>query len=89
MTDQNWEANLLKEADYYKKVLLDGCIIKKYDVEMCDLRFFFRSRSRSRYNLEKPRIQIYKANKGSKEVIEEYHNYNEAFSRFNSLTKKR
>ncbi|REK54568.1 MAG: hypothetical protein DWQ49_11075 [Bacteroidetes bacterium] len=89
MTDQNWETNLLNQADYYKKVLLDGCIIKKYDVEMCDLRFFFRSRSRGRYDLEKPRIQIYKANKGSKEVIEQYHNYNEAFSRFNSLTKKR
>ena len=87
MMDENWETKLLNQADYYKKILLDGCIIKKYDVEICDLRFFYRPRYRN--DSKKPRIQIYKTNKGSKEVIEEYHNYNEAFSRFNSLTKKR
>ena len=86
MTDEHWETELLDQATYYKKVLLDGCIIKKYDVEMCDLRFFYRARHR---NNSKPRIQIYKANKGSKEVIEEYHNYDEAFSKFSSLIKKR
>ena len=86
MTDEHWETELLDQATYYKKVLLDGCIIQKYDVEMCDLRFFYRARYR---NNSKPRIQIYKANKGSKEVIEEYHNYDESFSKFSSLIKKR
>ena len=56
MTDEHWETELLDQATYYKKVLLDGCIIQKYDVEMCDLRFFYRARYR---NNSKPRIQIF------------------------------
>ena len=87
MIDDFWETSLLEEADYYKKVLLDGCIIKKRDVEICDLRIFHKSKSRIKLS-DAPRIQFYKMNKGGSEVVETHHNYNEAFFRFKELSSK-
>lgn len=83
MKNNNWETEILPQADYYKKVLLDGCLIKKHDVEMCDLRYFYRRKYDP--NPHRPRIQIYKKNRGGKEIIEQYHNFDEAFSRFSSF----
>ena len=85
MTDDFWETSLLEEADYYKKVLLDGCVIKRRDVEMCDLRIFHKSKIKTS---DAPRIQVYKMNKGGSEVVETHHNYNEAFFRFKELSSK-
>lgn len=82
---QYWETNLFQEVDYYKKILLDGCLVKKKDVEMCDLRFFFRRRYEP--NPDRPRIQIYKKNRGGKEIIEQYSNYDDAYVRFATLVQ--
>jgi hypothetical protein len=85
MTNDFWETDLLEEADYYKKVLLDGCIIKRRDVEICDLRVFHKRKINVS---DSPRIQVYKMNKGGQEVVETHHNYNEAFFRFKELIAK-
>jgi len=86
MNNSYWETELLNESDYYKKVLLDGCIVKKGDVEMCDLRFFFTRRNEK--NLQ-PRIQVYKHNKNGREELEVYHNFDEAFYVFASYFAKK
>jgi hypothetical protein len=85
MKNDFWETDLLEEADYYKKVLLDGCVIKRRDVEICDLRVFHKRK----INIsDSPRIQVYKMNKGGREIVETHHNYNEAFFRFKELSAK-
>jgi hypothetical protein len=83
MKDQFWEAELLPATDYYKKVILDGCSIQKKDVEICDLRFYHQRK----YDPGSPRIQVYKKNVGRKEFIKNYHNFDEAISKFISLSK--
>ena len=84
--NQHWENTILRNSDYYKKVLMDGCIIKKGDVEIYDLRCFYKRKfDQSR----KLRIHVYKANRNKKEILEEFHNYNDAFLRFESLVKQR
>lgn len=85
MSNSYWETELLNESDYYKKVLLDGCVVKKKDVEMCDLRFFFTRRNE---NNDQPRIQVYKHNKNGREEINIYHNFDEAFFAFASYFTK-
>ncbi len=72
MNNSYWETEILNESDYYKKVLLDGCIVKKSDVEMCDLRFFFTRRNEDN---NRPRIQVYKHNKNGREELNIYHNF--------------
>lgn len=79
---KDWEIDLLQDVDYYKRVLLDGCVVINKDVEICDLRMFvdkYRGHDR-------PVIQVYKANKGGKEYCEMFHNFGKAVATFQRMS---
>lgn len=83
MNEDFLEMELLQRSDCYKAVILDGCIIKNDDVEMSDLRFFMK-----KYRNEKsPKIQVYKQNKKGKEFIENFYNFDEAVTCFDTLVR--
>lgn len=83
MNKEFLEMELLQRSDYYKAVLLDGCVIKNGDVEMSDLRFHM-----TKYrNESSPKIQVYKHNKNGKEFIESFYNFDEAVKCFDKLVK--
>jgi hypothetical protein len=77
------EVGLLKESDCYKKILLDGCIVKKGDAEISDLRFFMKKYK----NETSPKLQVYKSNLNGKEFIKDFYNFDEAINCFRSLIK--
>jgi hypothetical protein len=83
MNEEFIEMGLLQRSDCYKAVVLDGCIVQKGDVEMCDLRFFV-----NRYrNESSPKLEVYKHNRKGKETIEAFYNFDEAVSCFDRLVK--
>jgi hypothetical protein len=81
----NWETEILRDVDYYKKVLLDGCDVVLRDVTMCDLRVHMDQVRED----HRPMVQVYKANKGGEEYCEMFHNFEDAYKVFLKLTKKR
>jgi hypothetical protein len=83
MNEDFWETKVLPVDSYYKKVLIDGCVIKKGDTELCDLRHFVRRYSQE----ERPRLQIYKENRGGTEYTKLFYNYEEAITEFIKLGK--
>lgn len=83
MNQEFLEVGLLQRSDCYKTVLLEGCVVKNGDVEMSDLRFFMKKYS----NENSPKIQVYKANRNGKEIIENFYNFDEAITCFDKLVK--
>ena len=79
---KHWEIDLLQDVDYYKRVLMDGCVVKNKDVEICDLRIFVDKYRGS----ERPVIQVYKANKGDKEYCQTFHNFGQAVTTFQEMS---
>jgi len=80
----DWSSTILPDYEYYKTVLLDGCVVKVMDVEMCDLRFHM-----DQYSLDhKPMLQVYKANLNGEEYCEIFHNFEDAHKQFRELIKK-
>ena len=83
MNTEFWEIDALTLEDCYKSILLQGCVVQKGDVEMCDLRFFYHKYE----NEHSPKIQIYKKNVNGQEYIQMFHNFTEAAAQFVELTK--
>lgn len=84
MMVENWETRILPDTDYYKKVLLDGCIVQYRDIEMSDLRFQVGKYASS----DSPVIQVYKKNTGGNEFYGLFYNFEQAVSKFNELKRR-
>jgi hypothetical protein len=83
MKNDFWEIGVLPREDYYKRVLLDGCIVQKDGIEMCDLRFHYK-----KYRDEhSPKIQLYKSDHKGSELVKMFHNFDEALSEFFKISE--
>lgn len=83
MNNDFWEVDVLPRIDYYKRVVLDGCIIQKDGLEMCDLRFHYK-----KYRNERsPKIQLYKSHYKGGEFVKMFHNLDEAIEQFFKMSE--
>lgn len=84
MMVENWETQMLPDTDYYKRVLLDGCVVQYGDIEMSDLRFQMGKYASS----DRPVVQVYKKNPGGNEFYGLFYNFEQAVSKFNELKRR-